>query len=111
MAPNAGYVERSSRRKTQRILVVLLMKKQGQEFQRSGSTVDVSPEGVRVRTAAGLSEGEVVYVSCRGYPPLGYSRVVWVRESADHALRNEVGLRLMNGRLANHIRLVARYRI
>ena len=107
MVPDAGHVERSSRRKTQRIPVVLLMKKQGQEFQHSGSTVDVSAEGVKVRTTAGLSEGEVVYVSCRGYAPLGYSRVVWVRGSADHALRNEVGLRLMNGRRADHIRLVA----
>lgn len=96
MAPDAGHIERRSRRKTERIPVTLLMKNQGQEFERSGSTVDLSARGLRVRTTAVLSEGQVVYVhSSRGYSPLGYYRVVWVRE-ADHARRNEAGLRLLN---------------
>jgi PilZ domain len=95
VALDARYVERRSRRRTQRVPVTLLMKNQGQEFERSGSTVDLSAQGLRVRTAAVLSEGQAVYVlSSRGYSPLGYSRVVWVRE-ADHAPINEAGLSLL----------------
>ena len=96
MAPDSGHIQRRSRRKTERMPVTLLMKNQGQEFERSASTVDLSEQGLRVRTTAALSEGQIVYVlSSRGYSPLGYCRVVWVRES-DQARRNEVGLKLMN---------------
>ncbi len=96
MAPDSGQIERRSRRKTERIPVTLLMKNQGQESERRASTVDRSEQGLRVRTTAALSEGQIVYVlSGRGYSPLGYCRVVWVRE-ADRAQRKEAGLRLMN---------------
>jgi PilZ domain len=104
----ARYVERRGRRRTQRVPVMLLTKTQGQESLRSGSTVDVSAEGIRVRTGAALSEGQVVYLlSSRGYLPLGYTRVVWVRE-ADHARGNEAGLRLMNGLHADNLGLRVR---
>ena len=96
MAPDAGDAKRRFRRKTERIPVTLLMKDRGREFERSASTVDLSESGLRVRTAAELSEGQIVYVlASRGYSPLGYCRVVWVRET-DHIRRNEAGLKLMN---------------
>jgi hypothetical protein len=58
--------------------------------------VDISKEGLRVQTTAALSEGQIVYVlSSRGFSPLGYCRVVWVRE-LELARRNEAGLRVLN---------------
>jgi hypothetical protein len=96
VAPDAGNIKRQFRRKTERIPITLLMKNQGLEFERSASTVDLSEQGLRVRTSADLSQGQIVYVmSSRGYSPFGYCRVVWVRET-DHIRRNEAGLKLMN---------------
>jgi hypothetical protein len=96
VAPDTGNIKRRFRRKTERVPVTLLLKDQGQEFERSASTVDTSQAGLRVRTMAGLSEGQIVYVlSSRGYSPLGYCRVVWVRET-DHNRRHEAGLKLVN---------------
>jgi hypothetical protein len=96
VAPDAGNIKRQFRRKTERIPITLLFKEQGQEFERSASTVDLSEQGLRVRTSADLSEGQIVYVvSSRGYSPLGYCRVVWVRET-DQIRRHEAGLKLMN---------------
>jgi PilZ domain len=96
VAPDTGNIKRRFRRKTERIPITLLMKNQGLEFQRTASTVDFSEQGLRVRTTAELSEGQIVYVlASRGFAPLGYCRVVWVRET-DHIRRNEAGLKLMN---------------
>ncbi|MBI1940908.1 MAG: PilZ domain-containing protein [Acidobacteria bacterium] len=96
MSADASPIQRRSRRKTERIPVTLLLKNQGRELERSASTVDLSDEGLRVQTTAPLSEGQIVYViSGRGYSPLGYCRVVWVRES-DLTHRNEAGLKVVN---------------
>ena len=96
MVPRAAHVERRSRRRTERIPLTLLMKNQGREFERSAATVNFSEEGLRVQTTAPLSEGQIVFVfSGRGFSPLGYCQVVWVRE-ADRAHRTEAGLKLMN---------------
>jgi len=96
VAPDTGNIKRRSRRKTERIPVTLMLKDQGREFERSASTVDFSDEGLRVRTAAPLSEGQIVYVlASRGFIPLGYCRVVWVRET-NLQRPNEAGLKLMN---------------
>ena len=96
MAPDAVDTKRRFRRRTERIPVTLLLKDQGREFERSASTVDLSESGLRVRTRAELSEGQIVYVLVGGgYSRLGYCRVVWVRET-DHIRRNEAGLQRMN---------------
>ncbi len=96
MAPDAGNIKRRSRRKTERFPITLLMKDQGREFERSASTVDHSEKGLRVRTAVPLSEGQIVYVlTSRGFSPLGYCQVVWVRET-NPARQSEAGLKLMN---------------
>ena len=81
---------------SKRIPVSLIVKANGKEARRAGSTLDISRGGLRIQTIRPLYEGQAIYLlPAKGAPHSGYYRVVWVRQTNESA-PPEAGLKLLN---------------
>ena len=80
-----------------RILPVNLAIDHGdEESELFGSTIDLSPKGIRVRSGGWLQRGEEVEVlSMRGRIPLAHCRVAWVQKVGPEQ-RCEAGRKILN---------------
>lgn len=87
---------RRAERISKRIPISLVVKTDGKESRRSGSTLDVSTAGLRVQTIRPLYQGQAVYLlPTKGEASSGYYRVVWVRQTAE-STPPEAGLQMLN---------------
>ena len=86
---------RRSERVPSRIPITLALKYQDWEFQQSACAVDISREGLRIRTEPALNEGHGIYFfSNEGIMYPGCCRVVWVRTEGSDGMC-EAGLELL----------------
>jgi len=89
MPDNTPSDKRRSQRKQVRIAVTLVI--EGNEAQHLGTTVDLSPYGMRLQSDATLAPGQFVGLLLATDPDCFINaRVVWVRK-ADSAQAGEAG--------------------
>lgn len=74
--------------------MTLLVESDGKKYEQIASTVDLSKRGLRIRTTAALSQGQILDVICKRWH-LGHCRVVWVAP-AGFDRPSEVGLEILN---------------
>lgn len=87
---------RKAERISKRIPISLVVKTNGKESRRAGSTLDVSTEGLRVQTIRPLYQGQAIYLlPTKGEATSGYYRVVWVHQVRE-STPPEAGLKLLN---------------
>ena len=73
--------------------VTLIVDAQGMKFEQPASTVDLSERGMRIRTTATLSQGQMLEVYCWG-KRVGCCRVVWLSPGGTDR-PGEVGLEIL----------------
>ncbi len=96
MENNGQTKPRKAERISRRIPISLVVKANGKESRRSGSTLDISSLGLRVQTIRPLYQGQAIYLlPTKGEASSGYYRVVWVRQVGE-STPPEAGLKLLN---------------
>jgi hypothetical protein len=81
MSTNVPCVPRRSERRPETMSISLVLRAESFKADNSAITVDISPDGVGVRTTLPLVPDEWVgFVKKQGFPQAIPSRVVWARE-------------------------------
>lgn len=96
MTQAAQEVHRRAGRIPSRLPITLHFEVGEATAEQAASTIDFSPQGLRIQTGTALKLGQSVSVVCPwGETPFGNYRVVWVRTAGAHR-PTEAGLERLN---------------